>query len=149
MRSSALPLLKAVMWFIAAFHLVMGGGLMVSHPFQRMAVGVYGASVTWTPQIIYLARIIGSFAFVLGVMALAAAIDPLRHKIVVYGFVTLFVVRDVHRLVFAREIEAAFGLPAHMNLVTNLFFISQAVAVFVLLQVARIESVKRPIASGS
>lgn len=124
---NSLRLLQFLLALIAAFHLVMGGGIMTSHGFQKAMVDLYGAQVLWTPQFIYAARIIGSFAFVIGIMALLAAFDPLRNSAIVWGIVALFVIRDLHRLAFAAEIEHAFALPARMNLLTNLFFLAQSV----------------------
>lgn len=110
---------------------------MFSARFQMLAAKLYGAKVDWTPQIIYMVRILGSFAFVLGLLAVAAALDPIRQSIIVYGFIALFILRDFHRLLFHKDIEMAFSLKSQMNLLTNLFFLLQTALLFVLLQMAK------------
>jgi len=64
---SAVGWLRAVLLFIATFHLVAGIGLMFSVPFQQWAVSAYGARLPWDARDVYFIRIIGSFAFVLGI----------------------------------------------------------------------------------
>lgn len=140
MRTLSLPLLRWLLVFIASFHLVMGFALMTSLPFQQMAVHLYGATVVWNAQFIYLVRILGSFAFVFGVLAAIAVYDPLRHQGIVWGFVVLFLLRDLHRLIFAEEIQRAFSLAAKTNVWTNLFFLAQTVGLVALLWTANLEN---------
>lgn len=136
-RSVAFRLLQILLGFISLFHVVMGTGLMFSPGFQAGAAALYGAHVDWTPQAIYLVRILGSFAFVFGILALAAARRPLQNQAIIYGFIALFLLRDAHRLLFNAEIQAAFGLASRTNTMTNGFFLAQTVLLYVLLRVTQ------------
>ena len=115
----------------------MGAGLMASPTFQATAAALYGAQVAWTPALVYLVRILGSFAFVLGLLAVAAAREPLSNRAIIWGFATLFLLRDAHRVIFADEIQAAFALRPGVNALTNVFFLAQSVGLLVLLRLAR------------
>ncbi len=132
MRNPTLRLLQVVLGFICAFHIFMGVGLMFSPAFQAWAASTYGARVDWTPQMVYMVRILGSFAFVLGLLALAAAINPLREQTIIYGFVVLFLLRDAHRLLFHAEIQGAFAVTSAVNWLTNAFLFAQTLLLLLL-----------------
>ena len=121
---------------IAAFHLVAGAGLMFSTPFQRFAVSTYGAELEWSARNVYFLRIIGSFSFVLGTFAALAARRPLRHAIVVVGFIEFFALRNIHRHLYSRELYDGFGVSAITNDLTTVFFGAQAIVLAVLLWTA-------------
>lgn len=121
------------MYLITAFHLIAGAGLMFSISFQRFAVGVYGAELAWNARNIYFLRIVGSFAFVLGTIAAMAARNPLKHAIVVVGFIEFFVLRNVHRHLYSQELYEGFGVSSLTNDLTTVFFGVQAIALAALL----------------
>ncbi|SLM28423.1 membrane hypothetical protein [Desulfamplus magnetovallimortis] len=118
--------LKAVLVFIAIFHFIFGIGLMVSIDFQKTAIALYGGTLDWTPTPIYFIRIIGSFAFVLGYFAWMASRDPLRYKIIIFGFIEFFILRNLNRHFFADEVYTVLNISQMMNLITSLFFGFQA-----------------------
>jgi hypothetical protein len=126
-------LLKAVLVFIAIFHLVFGFGLMFSIEFQKTAISNYGGTLEWNTTNIYFIRIIGSFAFVLGYLAWMASRDPMRHKIIVIGFIEFFILRNINRHLFANELYVALNVSQIMNVMTSLFFGLQALLLIYLL----------------
>ena len=130
---SAITALRALLVLIALFHVVAGFGLMFSIAFQRFAVDLYGASLVWDVRTMYLLRIVGSFAFVLGSLAALAARDPLRNRIVVLALVEFFLLRDVHRHLYSQELYSGFGVRPLVNVLTTLFFGLQAALLALLL----------------
>jgi hypothetical protein len=137
MQSTSLRVLKAYMWFIALFHFAVGIAVNVSPSMTRAIAAAYGATVDWTPQFMYILHPLGAFMIALGVMAVAAAHDPLRYDWVVYGFVLLFAIRALHRLVFASVLASAFSIPASRNTINLVIFAAQAILLFALLRAAR------------
>ena len=131
-----LRLLQGLMWFVAGSHAVVGAGAMASQQFREWAAAGYGASVAWTPQFVYILKPLGAFMVVLGGLGAAAALDPLRHRLIVYGFVALLLLRDAQRLLFQEEIREAFGVTPARNLAAGGFFLALAVALVVLLRLA-------------
>ena len=71
-----------------------------------------------------------------GVMAFAAARDPLRNSAVVYGLVVLLCLRGLQRFVFQQEIETAVNIMASRNVANGVFFLLLGVALFVLLRLS-------------
>lgn len=130
---NALNQLKAVLVFIAIFHLVFGFGLMFSIDFQKAALANYGGTLEWRASDIYFIRIIGSFAFVLGSLALMASRDPMKHKIIIIGFIEFFVLRNINRHLFADELYLALNVSQMMNIMTSVFFGLQAILLIYLL----------------
>jgi len=130
---NALNQLKAVLIFIAIFHLVFGFGLMFSIDFQKAAIAHYGGSLDWNATNIYFIRIIGSFAFVLGYLAWMASRDPMRHKVIIIGFIEFFILRNINRHLFADELYTALNVSQMMNVLTSVFFGLQAVLLAYLL----------------
>ena len=129
-------ILKAYLWFIAAFHLAVGIAVNVSSSLTQAIARGYGATVDWTPQFNYILHPLGAFMIALGLMAVAAARDPRRYSAVVGGFVALFVIRALHRLVFGSAITDAFSIPASRNTIAMVIFAAQALVLFLLWRAA-------------
>lgn len=137
MKSNQVLVLQVLLVFIAAFHLIVGVGLNVSSQFPSAVAAYYGAQVDFSPALLYLVKPIGAFMIALGFMAAAAVRDPLRHRAIAYGFVVLFVLRGLQRIVFQQEIETAVNIAASRNIANAIFFFLLAAAVFVLFQLAQ------------
>ena len=136
MKSNTLTLLKVLMWIIAGMHVVVGAGLNIAPGFAQFMAEVYGANVDWTPELRYILKPLGAFMVALGILAVAAALNPTRHRVILYGFVFLFLARALQRLLWAQEIQDAFGLSSSRNTANMIFFTSLAIAVAVLDQLA-------------
>ncbi|SHO47311.1 hypothetical protein [Desulfopila aestuarii] len=130
---NALNQLRAVLIFIALFHLAFGFGLMFSIDFQKAAIAHYGGTLDWNTTNIYFIRIIGSFAFVLGYLAWMASRDPMRHKVIIIGFIEFFILRNISRHLFADELYTALNVSQMMNVMTSVFFGLQALLLTYLL----------------
>jgi hypothetical protein len=140
----AYQILKAYLWFIAAFHLVVGLAVNLSPSLTQAIARGYGATVDWTPQFTYILHPLGAFMIALGVMAIAAARDPRRYSAVVGGFVLLFAIRALHRVVFGSAITAAFGISSSRNMINMVVFAAQAVLLFVLWRAAMRDAGTQP-----
>ena len=139
--------LNYLVWFIGAYHLAIGIGLMFSPAFQRFAVQAYGATFEWTVRDVYYIRIIGSFVFVLGSMALVASRDAVRFWPFVLCYVEFFLLRDINRHLYSQELYDGFSVTPTMNVLTSVVFGAQAVALAVLLWLAR-KAQRRAAAAG-
>lgn len=106
---------------------------MFSIDFQKAALTSYGGTLDWSTTTIYFIRIIGSFASVLGYLALMASRDPLKHKIIIIGFIEFFILRNICRHLFADELYDALNVSQLMNVLTSLFFGVQALLLTYLL----------------
>jgi len=137
MPSTSQRVLKAYLWFIALFHLFVGVAVNLSPAFTRMIADGYGARVDWTPQFTYILHPLGAFMIVLGLLAGAAAREPERYEGVILGFVTLFVIRALHRLVYGGVLTEAFGIAPSRNTTNAIIFIAQAILLFGLWRAAR------------
>ena len=133
MKGVSYRLLQALLWFASLSHVVIGGGIMLSPEFQRAMASVYGAEVDWTPQFTYILRPLGAFMFVMGLLLAAAALDPWRHRLIVYGLCGVLFLRVVQRVVFQQEIQNAFHIGAGRDLGTAGLFLAEAVAILLLL----------------
>ena len=133
-------ILKAYLWFIAAFHLAVGISVNVSLSLTQQIARGYGATVNWTEQFVYILHPLGAFMIALGVMAAAAARDPRRYSAVVGGFVLLFAIRALHRVVYGDVLQSAFGIASSRNMANMVVFAVQAVLLFVLWRAAMRDS---------
>jgi hypothetical protein len=137
MQSTSLRVLKAYLWFIALFHLVVGIAVNVSPGMTRSIAAGYGATVDWTPQFVYILHPLGAFMIALGLMAVAAARDPHRYEWVVLGFVALFAIRALHRILFADVLSSAFSIAPSRNTINMVVFVVQAILLFMLWRASR------------
>lgn len=138
MQTTATRLLTAYLWFIAIFHLFVGLSVNFSESFTRMIARGYGATVDWTPQFSYILHPLGAFMIVLGLLAAVAARQPARYPAVIGGFVILFTIRALHRLVYQDVLATAFGISPSRSMATMVVFLAQAVALFLLWRAARL-----------
>ena len=136
MNKNILMALKVFLWGICAFHLVVGIGLNVSSGFPAVMANYYGAAVNWTPEFLYIVKPIGAFMIALGVLAAFAARDPLGHRPIIYGFIVLFVLRGLQRIVFSEEIASAIAIAAGRNLGNAVFFLAMAGGLILLNRLA-------------
>lgn len=139
-----LKALRSLMFFIAISHLVVGLGLMFSIGFQKFAATLYGARLDWTAANIYLLRIIGAFAFVMGLLALPAARNPLRNRLIVLGFIVFFTIRNIGRHLYASELSEGLLLTPLISYLTTAFFGIQAILLGALLWIAARRGLKDP-----
>ena len=133
MRNNALMALSALMWFVCVSHILFGLAIMISPGLQKSVASLYSAQVDWQPQFVYILRPLGAFMLVLGVIGIAAALHPLRHRFIVYGFAGLLVIRVVQRIIFYRDIQSLFGLSQARLMSGGVFFLLLAVALLLLL----------------
>jgi hypothetical protein len=136
--NTALTLLKAALWITCAFHILVGLSLNLDLGLKEwVGAGLYNAQVDWSqPQFVYILKPLGAFMFILGVMAAIAARDPLRNKLLVYGFALLWLIRSSQRLIFWQEIQNAFTIPASSMLSGLIFVFLSGVLLVVLLYFA-------------
>ena len=133
MRNTPFRLLQALLWFASLSHVIIGGSIMLSPELQRAMAGLYGAEVDWTAQFIYILRPLGAFMLVLGLLLVAAALDPWKHRLIVYGLCGVLLLRALQRLVLQQDIQDAFHVSPGRDLGMAGFFVAEAVAILVLL----------------
>jgi hypothetical protein len=132
MKPISFRLLQVLLGSIAAFHTVIGLGLNTSPAFARFMAEWYGATeVNWNEKSLYIVRPLGAFMFVLGGLAAVAALNPSRHRAIIYAFASLFILRSLQRLAFREEIFS-FGIPPERNLINMFFFLTLAILLLVL-----------------
>lgn len=131
--NGTLRALKALLWFVALSHLVIGVGGFLSTGFQEQIARLYGADLAWTGPLSYVAQMLGAFMVGLGVAGVAAARDPLRYRAVVVAFAVVLGLRVVQRLFQLELIEATFAVPTARVIVNAVVFALLAIALLVLL----------------
>jgi hypothetical protein len=119
---------------VCAFHVLVGLSLNVDLGFREWVGGtLYNAQVDWTDgQFAYIMKPLGAFMIALGLMAAMAAMNPLGNRAIILGFVVLFTMRGLQRLLYMREIESVFAIPANRSLIQMVVMLSLAVALFLL-----------------
>lgn len=133
MKPKTMIALQAVLWMVCAFHVAMGAGLNLSTDFVEPAAKIYGADVDeWSPQFLYIVRPLGVFMLALGVLAGAAALDPVKHRVTIYVFAGIFIIRALQRIVFSAEIHDTFGIAGERNIGNMIFFFALAAVLIVL-----------------
>jgi hypothetical protein len=137
-NNTALTLLKVALWITCAFHVIVGLSLNLDIGLKEwVGSGLYNAQVDWSqPQFVYILKPLGAFMFILGVMAAIAARNPLRNKLMVYGFVLLWLIRSLQRLIFWGEIQDAFAISAGSMISGTIFVFLSGVLLLVLLYFA-------------
>ena len=133
MKTRPVVLLQLLLWGICAFHIMVGIGLNVSTDFLSVMAGYYGADTkTWSPDFVYIVKPLGAFMIAMGVLAAQAATRQFEHRLTVYAFVLLFVMRAIQRFVFREDLTELFAISPVRNSGNMIFFLALAIALFVL-----------------
>src|SRR5262245_36295191 len=128
-----LRVLQVYLGVICAFHVVIGVGLNTTPEFTKVVAAWYGAErLDLTDQLLVIAKPIGAFMFIMGVLAAVAALNPLRHRAIVYGFAGLFAIRATQRLLFGNEQTVAFGIPPERVTAAMILFFVMAITLAAL-----------------
>lgn len=139
MRSPPFRILQVLMWGVCLTHVFIGAGLNLSADGMVASMASsYGAEAAeWSTELLYIVKPLGAFMLVLGLLAGAAAVNPRRHAVIVYGFAVLFVIRALQRIFFSQDILDTFGISQGRNLGNAIFFLVLAVVVIVLERMTR------------
>ena len=123
---------------MCAFHVLVGLSLNVDLGLREwVGSSLYNAQVDWSDgQFAYIMKPLGAFMIALGVMAAMAARDPLGNRAIIIGFVVLFTMRGLQRLLFMNEIESVFAIPSSRSLVQMVVMLSLALGLLLLLRAA-------------
>jgi uncharacterized membrane protein len=55
-----------------------------------------------------------------------ASRNPIKHKIIIIGFIEFFILRNINRHFFADEVYTVLNISQTMNIMTSIFFGLQA-----------------------
>jgi len=132
-------MLRLALISVAATHLTMGVLAIISPPKRqadKMLKVFYGATLDLTPQERHLIRMLGAYMIAVAFVSAFAVADPVARWAIVYGTGILLLLRGGQRIVFAREIRAAFGIfPTRMKMQTAFFLLLGALIVALRLAV--------------
>jgi hypothetical protein len=130
-RDTAFKLLLAL---VGISHLVLGlvANLAPPEMLANVVAEFYGANIEVTTQSHHVIRIVGAFMIGVAVMAFLVCRDPQRNQAVIFGIITILVLRVIQRVVFAPELSGVFDIPPVRIWLQVLFFLLTAIALFVL-----------------
>ena len=131
---TTLVALRIVLAIVCAAHLILGviGFVSIPEVLTWAAGAFYGASVTLTPQLQHVTRILGAFMLAIGILAACAFRDPWKNRAIIDGIAVLQLLRVSQRLLFAREIQEAFGVSSGRLYLQTAFFLALALVLFLL-----------------
>lgn len=102
--------LKVVLAMICIYHVVLGLATFVSGDLTvKLAKTIFGLNLEMTPQMSYIVQLLGVYAIVFGVVAGMAALDPLKHPVLLNVIVLLYALRIMNKLLSMNQFQQAFG----------------------------------------
>ena len=131
---STVVILRVVLVVVCASHLVLGAIAYVADSglITSFAASTYGATLTLTPQLQHVVRIVGAFMLAIGIMAAFAVADPVRNRAIVDGIGILQVLRVSQRVFFATQVQEAFSVPLARLWAQSAFFLLLGVVLLAL-----------------
>ena len=103
-----------MLWLVCLYHVFMGVGAFLSKDMVVWLADVFfGIKLQVTPQISYLAKLLGIYVVAFGLMVAVAALDPARHPSLLKIVIILYGLRVLNKLVFADLYTAAFAAPRY------------------------------------
>ena len=103
--------IRVLAGFMGIYHILMGiFGILSGSLAAWAAHTLWHANVNVDIQFTYLAKFLGAYVFGFGVMLLLIAKDPVRYAALVYPAIVVAILRIAERLIFASELNSAFGI---------------------------------------
>jgi hypothetical protein len=140
--------LSLFLWFVCAFHVLVGLSLNVNLGLREwVGSSLYNAQVDWSDgQFVYILKPLGAFMIALGLMAGIAARNPLGNRPIIIGFAVLFTLRGLQRLLFMDEIQRTFAIDSGRSLLQMAVMWALAISLLLLLRAASGGSARRSLA---
>jgi multisubunit Na+/H+ antiporter MnhG subunit len=131
---TSLGILRAVLVLVTAAHLFLGAVAFISVPdmITRWAASTYGATITLTPALQHVVRILGAFMLAVGIMAAFALRDPVRNRAIIDGIAILQLLRVAQRVFFSSQIQEVFAVPSGRLMLQSAFFLALGLALLLL-----------------
>ena len=116
-------LIRAVLSWVCAGHIMTGLLALISGK-QAIQLGglFYQAHFTPSRDFEVIVRPLGAYMLALAFLQARAIADPERYKAVVDATLLVFVLRQIQRTLYARDVQAAFGISAAAHTRTSWFF---------------------------
>jgi hypothetical protein len=126
--------LKVVLTLVCLTHLGLGivAFTGLPEPVTRTASAFYGVTISMTPQLQHVVRILGAFMIAIGVLSGFALFNPQQNRAIIDGVIVLLLLRVLQRVIFARDIHEAFALPYGRLWMQAAFFTALALALLFL-----------------
>ena len=128
-------LFRIVIGYASIYHILLG--LLGTFAGPSIVVGlsstIFGISPTPDDQFLVTGRFAAAYMLAFGMMLGLLAIDPRKYSMLVWPGVVLFALRIFDRLVYAGQLERAFGTTLGRSLIT----VAMAVIIIAALVVLR------------
>ncbi len=129
--SKHLPL-RVVLGCIFVVQSILGiAGLIGGKAAVKAVSAIYGGSMTMTPQLDYIVRMMGAYILAVAIMALLALINPAKSRLVIYGLISLMLLRFLDVVAFGKQAHEAFKIPMARVWGDGIIFLILAVFLFI------------------
>ncbi|MGA2254988.1 MAG: hypothetical protein ABSG53_10025 [Thermoguttaceae bacterium] len=112
-QETRLRSLKFVLALISVYHIALGVVPFMSPDLAvQVSSSVFGMTLVVTPQLLYIAKLLGIYAFIFGIVVLLVAKNPEKHRGLIYVIVLLYAARIINRIMFIHGFMEAFQTTA-------------------------------------
>lgn len=87
------------------------------------------ATVTLTPEMNYLLKVLGIYLMLFGALMAYASTDPKRHRPLITLGVMVLLLRAFQRLSLTRELQELFNVPVGLNVLHVMYLLSLALTI--------------------
>ena len=126
--------LKLVLGLVCITHLLLGLVGFAAPPelIATVSQAFYGATITVTPPLQHIIRILGAFMIAIGVLGGLALRNPIQSGPIIYGIVILLCLRVLQRIIFATEIHEYFQVSYTRLWIQSILFFVLAMSLLLL-----------------
>jgi hypothetical protein len=125
--------LRLVLWAIAIYHVVLGGGAFLPpEQAQGIARSIFGIDIVLDPAMAFVAKVLGVYAITFGIVAFVASRDPVRYRVLLDLIVVLYAMRIATKLLFKSQAIVGLDVAPTRVWVEAALLAGFALAVFLL-----------------
>jgi hypothetical protein len=141
---------KLVLLAIALYHLGFALMAILSEKMAAMvAKHAFGVTLDMSPQVMYLAKLVGIYGAIFGVFVIMIALNPVKYRHLVYVVFGLYVMRISSRLIFLPQVKESFQIEMPRIIVGAVLLTGFALAVLFVRPKAAPKALGQPAGSGS
>jgi hypothetical protein len=123
---------RIVLVLIGLYHVGFAALATFSDSMARtLAKAAFGITLDGSPQVMYLAKVLGLYGLAFGGVALVAATDPVKYRRLISVILGLYVLRILERAVFLPLVRESFAISPQRIAVGCVLLGLFAVALFV------------------
>ncbi len=102
---------KFILYAVGIYHIGLGSmGFLSTKLAAKITLFIFGMNLQVNPQMSYIAKLLGVYVIIFGIIMIVAATNPEKYKVIINIAVVLYVARFFERIIFLPAVQESFNI---------------------------------------